>query len=89
MTKCSNCNGTGKIANGMWLCHECQGTGYIEDEKPQKKRTNGDWFLSLPLEEQIDVLTKKVMDIISWNNDPKPSEVHKSIENWLRGEHNE
>ena len=28
--KCKNCNGTGNIANGMWLCCECEGTGEVE-----------------------------------------------------------
>ena len=39
--KCPNCNGTGNIGNGMWLCYVCEGTGFIEDEKPKKNpKTN-------------------------------------------------
>ena len=34
--KCPNCNGTGNIANGMWLCCECQGTGFIEEVEQTK-----------------------------------------------------
>ena len=37
--KCPNCGGTGNIANGMWLCCECAGTGFVDN--------NEEWFEDL------------------------------------------
>ena len=50
-------------------------------------QTNEDWFCGLSTEEKADALTHKIMDIICWNNDPKPSEVYITIKNWLKREH--
>lgn len=51
--------------------------------------TNEEWLKGLSTEEKADALTHKIMDIICWNNDPKPSEVYITIKNWLKREHND
>lgn len=63
--KCPNCNGTGNIANGMWLCCECQGTGYIEDEMPQKMLTNEEYIRTCSTEELAKLIYKiAVTDVL-------------------------
>ena len=59
----------------------------MDEMKNPLSLTNEEWFCSLSTEEKADALTHKIMDIICWNNDPKPSEVYITIKNWLKREH--
>ena len=88
--KCPNCNGTGNIANGMWLCCECEGTGYIEDEMPQKMLTNEEWFCSLSTEEKADLLAELVWWIHPSVQGGRKVELTKeSFLRWLKEKHHE
>ena len=52
--KCKNCNGTGNIANGMWLCCGCEGTGEIEV-------TNEEYLCTCSTEERAKFLTEVIL----------------------------
>ena len=54
--KCPKCNGTGDIGNGMWMCCECQGTGFIEDEKPSEPMTEEEWLRTATTEELVQAI---------------------------------
>ena len=79
--KCKYCHGTGKIDGSVYPCDKCNGTGEIE-------QTNEEWFCQLPTEEKAEALTKVVLNIISFNNDPRPSEVRNTLKAWLKQPHN-
>lgn len=51
--------------------------------------TNEKWLESLTTEEKAEAFSKLVWNIISFNNDPKPSEVKTIFNNWLREKHEE
>ena len=95
--KCPICHGKGRIQDHKYneehdieylvycekKCEYCNGTGEVNEPL----QTNEEWFCKLSTEEKADALTHKIMDIICWNNDPKPSEVYITIKNWLKREH--
>lgn len=58
----------------------------IENDKPQ---TNEEWRKTCSEEEFVEALTKVVLNIVSWNNDPKPSEVRNILKAWLKQPHTE
>ena len=49
--------------------------------------TNEEWRKTCSTEDFAEALTKVVLNIVAWNNDPKPSEVYITIKNWLKREH--
>ena len=66
----------------------CDGYDSCKERKLQEQ-TNEEWFCGLSTEEKALKITKFVMDIICWNNDPKPSEVFKTANKWLKEEYRE
>ena len=93
--KCKHCNGTGKVRGyfyektgvnkwekvwGDSPCDECNGTGEIE-------LTEQEYIQTCNTEQLAEALTKVVLDLISWNNDPKPSEVRNVLKAWLKRPH--
>ena len=54
-----------------------------------KPMTNEEWRKACSTEEFTEELTKVVLDIVSWNNDPKPSEVRNILKAWLKRPHAE
>ena len=99
--KCKNCNGTGNIANGMWLCCECEGTGYIEDEMPQKMLTNEEYIRTCSTEELAIFLCNElqhdVNGTLEWRFFRKlysqypirPMNAYNEVMRWLKEKHNE
>ena len=80
---CKQCNGSGKTYNpgyGEENCCRCHGTGEI-------KQTEQEWLQTATTEQLAEALTKVVLDLISWNNDPKPSEVRNVLKAWLKQPH--
>ena len=61
-------------------CDKCHGKGYL---------TNEEWRKICSEEEFAEALTKVVLNIVAWNNDPKPSEVRNILKAWLKQPHNE
>ena len=49
-----------------------------------KPQTNEEWRKTCSEEEFAEALTKVVLNIVAWNNDPKPSEVRNTIKAWLK-----
>lgn len=49
--------------------------------------TNEEWRKTCSEEEFAEALTKVVLDLIAWNNDPKPSEVRNILKSWLKQQH--
>lgn len=84
--KCKHCDGTGKsnmYKDGDFVdCMYCGGTGEIEVEM-----TNEEWRKTCSTEELAEAMTKVVLNIVSWNNDPKPSEVRNVLKTWLKRTH--
>ena len=88
--KCPECDGyknfvllAGTPFAVVRLCKRCNGTGEI-------KVTNEEWLSTLSTtEEKTEALTKVVLNIISYNNDPRPSEVRNTIKVWLKQPHTE
>ena len=84
--KCKHCNGTGTTnwcVNGTFVdCPYCGGTGVMEGNM-----TNEEWRKTCSTEEFAEALTKVVLNIVSWNNDPKPSEVRHILKSWLKQPH--
>ena len=82
---CPECNGyknfvllAGTPFEVVRPCKRCNGTGEI-------KVTNEAWLNTLSTtEEKAEALTKVVLNIVSWNNDPKPSEVRDILKSWLK-----
>ena len=52
-----------------------------------KPKTNEEWRKNCSTEEFAEALTKVVLNIVSWNNDPKPSEVRHILKSWLKQPH--
>lgn len=85
--KCPKCNGKGKFI-GYYVndnpveceCVICNGTGEVQ-------MTNEEYLRSCNTEQLAEALTKVVLDLISWNNDPKPSEVRNVLKSWLKQPH--
>ena len=84
--KCKYCNGIGTTnwcVNGTFVdCPYCGGTGEIEIEM-----TNEEWRKTCSAEEFTEELAKVVLDLVAWNNDPKPSEVRNILKAWLKQNH--
>lgn len=81
--KCYVCNGRGyfPVSNiAAKICPQCNGTGEIEI-------TNEEWRKNCSAEEFTEELAKVVLDLVSWNNDPKPSEVRNILKAWLKQPH--
>ena len=55
--------------------------------KEKKPLTNEEWRKTCSEEEFAEALTKVVLNIVAWNNDPKPSEVRNTIIAWLKQPH--
>jgi hypothetical protein len=51
------------------------------------EQTNEEWRKTCSAEEFTEELTKVVLDLVSWNNDPKPSEVRNILKSWLKQPH--
>ena len=77
--KCPECGGVGRIHYGEEWCSACNGTGEVQ--------TNEEWRKTCSAEEFAEALTKVVLNIVSWNNDPKPSEVRHILKSWLKQPH--
>ena len=71
------------------ICPKCNGVGRIPFGKEPEIYTNEEWRKICSTEELAEELTKVVLDIISWNNDPKPSEVRNILKVWLKRIHRE
>ena len=56
-------------------------------EKREREMTNEEWRKTCSTEEFAEALTKVVLNIVSWNNDPQPSEVRNTIKGWLKQPH--
>ena len=86
--KCKYCNGIGTTnwcVNGTFVdCPYCGGTGEIEIEM-----TNEEWRKTCSAEEFTEELAKVVLDLVAWNNDPKPSDVRNILKAWLQRPHRE
>ena len=86
--KCKHCNGTGKTnmyKDGEFVdCMYCGGTGEME-----VNMTNDEWRKTCSAEEFTEELAKVVLDLVAWNNDPKPSEVRNILKAWLQRPHRE
>ena len=90
-----NCNGGVEQAR-LWdikeqvscifgLIDECD-----EDLFPYTIRcanTNEEWRKTCSTEELAEAMTKVVLNIVAWNNDPKPSEVRNILKAWLKQPH--
>lgn len=89
---CPKCGGTGFVptnvfgVNGAIKCDFCDGTGVFitNNEEPM---TNEEWRKNCSTEEFAETPTKVVLNIVSWNNDPKPSEVRHILKSWLKQPH--
>lgn len=89
--KCPNCgkeNGIivkerrGEKGPLSYFCFEC------EKDIPLPLK-NDKWRKACSTEEFTEELTKVVLDIVAWNNDPKPSEVRNILKAWLKRPHAE
>lgn len=49
--------------------------------------TNEEWRKTCSTEEFAEEMAKVVLDLVSWNNDPKPSEVRNILKAWLKRPH--
>ena len=85
--KCPKCGRTGKeywngnvFCNTGFECDKCNGTGNVE-------QTNEEWRKTCSAEEFAESLTKVVLNMVSWNNDPRPSEVRNVLKTWLKQPH--
>ena len=82
--KCKMCGGAGVIqgqAPGLVsCCPACDGKGFI-------KQTNDEWRKTCSTEDFAEAMTKVVLDLVAWNNDPKPSEVRNILKTWLKQPH--
>ena len=96
--KCPNCNGTGDIGNGMWMCCECQGTGFIEDEKPSEPMTNEEYIRTCSTAELVHEIHLMTSNCYVCGSDGvdyrrcyfrKKCTGPKEIEEWLKEIHNE
>ena len=97
--KCKICGGTGTsntCVNGTFKpCTFCDGTGEYEpfdadielDKLDSEPQTNEEWRKTCSTEEFTEELAKVVLDLVSWNNDPKPSEVRNILKAWLKRQH--
>ena len=54
-----------------------------------KPETNEEWRKNCSAEEFAEALAKVVLDLIAWNNDPKPSEVRNILKAWLKRPHHD
>lgn len=75
-----------------YICSECHNSIFYYTKcckSITEPMTNEEWFDNLPTEEKANRMTKFIMDIISWNNDPKPSEVFEIANKWLKEVHKE
>ena len=79
--KCPECDGVGRIHYGEEWCSACNGTGEIV--------TNEEWRKTCSKEDFAEAMTKVVLDLVAWNNDPKPSEVRSILQAWLKQPHTE
>ena len=95
--KCPNCGGTGDIGNGMWMCCECQGTGFIEDEKPSKPMTEQEYLQTCSTEQLVHVIHLMTSCCYVCGKDGvdykrcyfhKKCTGPKEIEEWLKEPHN-
>ena len=53
------------------------------------EQTNEEWLRTCSTEEFTEELAKVVLDLVAWNNDPKPSEVRNILKAWLKQPHSE
>ena len=91
MTECPKCNGRGTV--GYFHidhfvdieCDRCNGSGEVSEVE----MTNEEWRKTCSAEEFTEELAKVVLDLVSWNNDPKPSEVRNILKAWLKQPHTE
>ena len=83
---CELCKGKGWVQGQApdipTACSACGGKGFVD-------MTNEEWRKACSTEEFTEELTKVVLDIVSWNNDPKPSEVRNILKAWLKRPHAE
>ena len=49
--------------------------------------TNEEWRKTCSTEDFAEALTKVVLNIVAWNNDPRPSEVRNILKAWLKQPH--
>lgn len=94
MAVCDLCKGTGRLLKPWYdttglmtgftgdICFKCDGKGTIGEPM-----TNEEWRKTCSAEEFAEALTKVVLNIVSWNNDPKPSEVRNILKTWLKQPH--
>ena len=69
-------------------CPMCGGDT-LNDLVVKGKMTNEEWRKTCSAEEFTEELAKVVLDLVSWNNDPKPSEVRNILKAWLKQPHHE
>ena len=75
-TKCEYCDGNST---------ECELVG--RSECPRTPKTEQEYIQTCNTEQLAEALTKVVLDLVSWNNDPKPSEVRNILKSWLKQPH--
>lgn len=83
--KCPNCGGTGSIANGMWLCCECAGTGFVDN--------NEEWLEDLTTKEKAKFISELMHHRSKYSFEMEKflldgAETHEqAVEMWLKERH--
>ena len=72
-----------------YMCRPSYDIGGCCHYKNKEPQTNEEWRKTCSKEDFAEAMTKVVLDLVAWNNDPKPSEVRNVLKMWLKQPHRE